>query len=128
MKHSFPAQFVLKNGIHGQGVFTTVSFKKGDTLFKLTGESIESPTRTSVQITKTKHIEDPIASHVNHSCTPTAKVSRGTMSFVSLRDIEVGEEITFDYNKNEDSLANPFVCLCCHKEIRGRKKTTIILT
>lgn len=114
-------KFLLKEGIHGVGVFTVVEFKKGDTLFELSGPIIYRPTRTSIQIGKNKHIEDDIGIYINHSCFPTAKVNRKKLTFICLRDIGVGEEITFDYNKNEDILAAPFLCHCCHKKIVGKK-------
>lgn len=121
MKHCFfPPHFVVKDGIHGVGVFTTTSVKSGETLFKLKGPIIENPTRTSVQIGKNKHIEDKLAGFMNHNCHPSAKVDRKTQSFVSLKDLKSGEEITFNYNKNEDFLANPFTCECCNKFICGK--------
>jgi SET domain-containing protein len=39
---------------------------------------------------------------------------------VSTREIEEGEEITFDYNITESTLAHPFICNCCGKEIKGK--------
>jgi len=121
MKHrSIPARFSIKTGIHGSGVFLTQNIKKGKTLFKMKGEILDKPTRTSVQIGKNKHIEDIIASRVNHSCTPNTKVCRQHKTFISLTDIKKGEEITFNYNKNEDSLASPFKCKCCGNKIMGK--------
>lgn len=112
---------VIKKGIQGTGVFVTKNIKKGKVLFKMKGEILHSPTQTSVQIGKNKHIEDAIGGHVNHSCAPNAKVNRRNKTFISLRDIAKGEEIIFDYNKNEDHLAVPFACKCCGKMIRGRQ-------
>lgn len=118
----FPPHLVVKDGIHGVGVFTTMNMKRGTTLFKMKGEILPKPTRTSVQIGDNQHIEDEISGHVNHACTPNTIVDRTTRSFVSLRDIEEGEELTFDYTENEDSMAAPFICECCGKEISGMKK------
>ncbi len=115
-----PPHFVLKKGIHGMGVFTTIDIKKGDILFQLTGEILDHPTRTSVEIGKDKHIEDEIGGHINHSCEPNTRVAKKIQSFVSLRNIRQGEEITFDYNENETELAVPFVCECCGKKVLGR--------
>jgi SET domain-containing protein len=120
--HRFPPHFIVKNGIHGLGVFTTEPVKKGQVLFKMKGDILDYPTRTSIQVGKNKHIEDEIGAHINHSCSPSAKVVKKDMMFVSLRDIDVDEEITFDYNKNEDALSNPFYCECCNKAIVGKKK------
>lgn len=122
MKHGFfPPHFVVKNGIHGVGVFTTSPVKKGEMLFKMKGPILETPTRTSVQIGANKHIEDKLAGYMNHNCTPSAKVDRDSQSFISLKDMKAGEEITFNYNQNEDLMASPFMCGCCNKMIEGRK-------
>lgn len=116
----FPPFFIVKNGIHGLGVFLTQDVKKGALLFIMKGDMLDHPTRTSVQVGKHRHIEDVLASYINHSCKPTAKVARRQHAFVSLRDLEKGDEITFDYNKNEDKMASPFVCECCGRKIKGR--------
>lgn len=118
--HSFPPHFVIKDGIHGLGVITTIPVKEGELLFKLEGEVINTPTRTSIQISENQHIESVIGSHINHSCFPTGKVDRATQSLISLRDIRQGEEITFDYHDNEDKMAAPFRCHCCGKKIVGK--------
>lgn len=117
----FSSRLIFKNGIEGCGVFVTENIKKGQVIFKMKGEIIKHPTRTSVQIGKNEHIEDEIAGRVNHNCHPNAKVNRKTQSFVSLRNIKKGEEITFNYNDNEDLMATPFICHCCNKLIAGKK-------
>lgn len=118
---SYPPKFIVKTGIHGLGVFTLMTFRAGDTLFKMRGELIPTPTRTSVQLGNSLHIEDEIAGFVNHSCAPNAKIDKDTHSFVALKDIKQDEEIVFDYNINEDTLASPFVCECCNRKITGKK-------
>lgn len=116
----FNPKFILKEGVHGKGVFATARFHKGEELFTLSGPIVDKPTRTSIQIGKNKHVEDDIGIYINHNCFPNAKVNRKSQSLVSLRDIEIGEEITFDYNKNEDVIAAPFYCHCCNKQILGK--------
>jgi SET domain len=114
-------KFSIRVGIQGFGVFATKNFKKGQILFKMSGKVYPVPSRTSVQIGKNRHIEDIIAGHMNHLCHPSAKVYKRTQSFVAARNIKAGEEITFNYNKNEDHLAEPFICVCCQRYILGRK-------
>ena len=112
----------MKDGIQGIGIFTTKEIKKGETLFLLEGKVIDHPTRTSVQVSKDKHIENAIAGCVNHSCTPNAMVQKiEPYSFVSLRNIAKGEEVTFDYNANEDKMSCPFICACCGRYIAGKE-------
>jgi len=121
-QRSITPGFVLKNGIHGLGVFSTMNFKCGDVLFRMTGQLIKSPTRTSVQIGDNLHIEDALAGFVNHSCAPNARIDRHTHCFIAMQDIAVDDEVMFDYNANEDCMASPFVCECCQKNIAGGKR------
>lgn len=59
--------------------------------------------------------------YINHSCSPNLGI-KGKVSFVALRDIESGEQLTFDYSISEDSLWE-MECLCgsenCRQVIRG---------
>lgn len=112
---------VIRNGIEGRGVFAAQKINKNTIIFKMHGDFLTSPTQTSVQIGENMHIEDTTAGLVNHSCHPTARVDRQTQAFVSLRDIEKNEEITFDYTMNEDKMAAPFICKCCGEVINGKK-------
>ena len=118
---SLPDFYIAKTKDHHLGVFTSKHIKKGTVIFTMKGDIINYPTRTSVQIGKTQHIENQLAGYINHACHPNAKVNKKNHTFVSLRDIPKDEEITFDYNKNEDILASPFRCFCCHKKILGKK-------
>jgi SET domain-containing protein len=60
--------------------------------------------------------------YINHSCNPNSGI-RGQVCLVALRDIKVGEEITFDYAMiladmpPEDCEID---CNCQHDECRGR--------
>lgn len=112
---------VIKKGIQGRGVFATKKISKNTIIFKMHGEFVKSPTQTSVQIDEDLHIEDALAGMLNHSCNPTARVDRQLQALISLRDINVNEEITFDYSANEEHLAVPFICRCCGKTITGKK-------
>lgn len=115
-------QLEVKKGIDGIGVRAGEDIPAGVVLFVMDGPILKQPTRTSVQIGPMAHIEDIWGGRVNHSCHPTAKVNQGDRTLVSLRAIQKGEEITFDYRENEDKLANPFMCHCCHQFITGKEK------
>ncbi len=80
---------------------------------------IASPTRTSIQISEGKHVEDDIGKYINHACDPTCEIQGHKV--VALRNLSAGEEATFDYSKNETYMANPFICKCCGKLIRGNR-------
>jgi hypothetical protein len=103
-------------GIVGQtGIFSNQDFKSGDIVLSLSGEVLPMPTRTSIKVAEEKHIEDSVGNFINHNCKPSCKING--IKVIALRDIKSGEEITFDYSKNEDKLANPFICSCCNRLI-----------
>ena len=56
---------------------------------------------------------------INHSCDPNLGLL-GSMVLVAMRDIEVGEELTFDYATCDDSDYDEFDCLCGTASCRGR--------
>jgi len=105
----------------------------GSKLFNIEGVLTEVPTRYSVQVGRTLHIDIPESygleeildqfywRFMNHSCEPNALI-RGKECF-ALRHIEPSEEITFNYNTTEYELAEPFDCRCgndcCGGKIRG---------
>lgn len=55
---------------------------------------------------------------LNHSCDPNCGVS-GSNIIVAMRDIEVGEELTFDYAMTDASDYDEFACLCGMDACRG---------
>jgi hypothetical protein len=108
----------IENGYGG--VFAKEEFHTGESVYDLSrGEIVTNPTRTSIQMHTNTHIEDEVGQYINHSCSPTCQISG--LLVKAIRDINSGDEITFDYNSNEDTLASPFECACCQKMITGRK-------
>ncbi len=59
---------------------------------------------------------------LNHSCEPNAGLS-GSQLLVAMRDITVGEELTFDYAMCDASDYDEFTCLCgvpmCRQVVTG---------
>lgn len=56
---------------------------------------------------------------VNHSCDPNAGLS-GQIALVAMRDIEAGEDISYDYAMSDGSAYDEFDCGCGSTECRGR--------
>jgi hypothetical protein len=58
----------------------------------------------------------------NHSCDPNCGIS-GTSSVQALRDLEVDEELTFDYAMSDSSQYDEFICACgkakCREKVTG---------
>ena len=55
---------------------------------------------------------------LNHSCDPNCGLS-GSQLLIAMRDIEVGEELTFDYAMCDASDYDEFTCLCGSAACRG---------
>ena len=103
-----------------KGAFTRTNFNKGQILLDLSMcLLIRDPSRTSIQVHDGFHVEHEGGACINPACNPSCKIEG--LSVVALRDLKEDEEVTFNYNENEDVLANPFECKCCGKMILGRK-------
>ena len=59
---------------------------------------------------------------INHSCEPNCGMA-GTSSVQAFRDIEIGEELSFDYAMSDSSQYDEFNCACdkdkCREKITG---------
>jgi uncharacterized protein len=58
------------------------------------------------------------ADYVNHSCEPNLGL-RGQISLVALRDIQVNEEVCFDYAMTDSTPYDEFECHCGLSTCRG---------
>ena len=56
--------------------------------------------------------------YLNHSCNPNLGI-RGEITFVAMRSIRAGEELTYDWAM-EDTGQTPLDCRCGAKNCRGR--------
>ena len=59
------------------------------------------------------------ADFVNHSCRPNCGL-RDAVTLVAMRNIDVGESITFDYAMSDANSIVEFECRCGADECRGR--------
>ena len=101
------------------GVFMNYEAGSGEIIHDLSsGVECSTPTRTSIQIENGIHTEDPIGAFINHDCRPSCKILG--YKVITIADLSVGDEVTFDYSENEDVMASPFTCRCCGKLIRGK--------
>jgi hypothetical protein len=92
--------------VNGKGVFTTQKYKKDDIIFVLSGQVFTAPTRETIHVGNNVHIYDNFGIFINHSFTPNIYIN-GT-NVTALRDIEIDEELAFNYNHNEINMASPF--------------------
>ena len=74
-----------------KSLYATKSYKKDEVIYKLTGEILSKPTRTSIEIGINQHIEDEYGQFMNHSFNPTCKITHG--SIVAIGDINNNDEL-----------------------------------
>jgi len=88
-------------------LLATKIFHKEQVVYTLEGNVLNYPTRTSIEIVPgLLHIEDLLGRYINHSFSPSCRIEG--RKIIALRDIEVNDEITFNYNENESNMACPF--------------------
>ena len=77
----------------------------------------------SVQIDENLYMagapEPEPADFINHSCDPNCAMS-GNVVLVALREIAVGEELTYDYATTDGSDYDEFECDCASSACRGK--------
>lgn len=90
---------------------------------------IPYPTHTTLRVDEHLHqlSLDPKAAEnfINHSCEPNAYIEWGQLQLRALRDIEEGEEVTYNYFTSDWDGEDVFECRCsaptCKKYINGFK-------
>ncbi len=115
-----------KSSEKGEGVFTTVLFKTGEiVIVGIIEKTLDKNHSHASQIAENEYVfHSGLISKVNHSCDPNCGIQvneTGAHNFVAIRNIGIGEEITFDYamrNYGVDYFPND--CLCGSKMCRGK--------
>jgi SET domain-containing protein len=124
--------WVGKSRIAGRGLFTAQTIKRGTQIIQYTGEKItkaESDKRLAqgnnyiFQLNDRYDIDGKARRHkaryINHSCVPngTVQLTTRTIWIVALRDITLGEELTYNYGYElDDTPPHPCTCgaeTCC---------------
>lgn len=111
---------------------------QGERLFVITGRERPAPTKYSVQVGASLHLdqscardEHEVALHyywryLDHACDPTTCIR--DRAVVAVRDIARGAGVTFHYCTTEWDMASPFECRCgsprCLGVIRGARHLT----
>ena len=92
--------------LNAKGLYATRAYAKEETIHTLTGKVFDHPTRESIYVGNNTHIHDKDGAFINHSFNPSMYVR--LRELVAKVDIAEGDEITFDYNSSELSMATPF--------------------
>lgn len=118
---------VLTNNVSGEkSLHSNKKFKVNDVLIKFSALTISNiPTYLTLQIDLYEHItlEPEFLQYTNHSCNPNVFFNTTSFEVVAIKEIKVGDELTFFYPSTEWSMTQAFVCTCGHKNclqnIRG---------
>ena len=134
---------VRRSKIHGKGVFATRRIPKGTRLIEYKGERISweeadrryddsiQPHHTFLFAVDDKTVIDGgrygnDARWINHSCDPNCEAVEedGRIFIESIRDIEPGEELTYDYSyildeRHTAAVKARYPCYCGSPKCRG---------
>lgn len=125
LKGGLDKKFEIKKTSYGLGLFAKVPFKRGQFVIEYTGEKItdeEADRRGGKYLmafekgyTVDGKGRENTARYANHSCKPncTAFIDRHKLLIRARKNIQPGEEITYDYGKEYwDDYIKPYGCKC----------------
>ena len=123
--YKYPHDLATKRGVNGLGLFAKVPIRKGDCIIEYVGEIISNAEANRrggkylFQTSANRHIygtgRHNVARYINHSCRPNCEADTiGGRVFISaIKNIEVGEELNYDYGKEYfDEHIKPNGCAC----------------
>ena len=122
---------VRSSKIHSRGCYTTMPIAQGTYIVEYTGERItceqaderyeDRPDTYLFGLSDEEHVidGDGVAAFINHSCDPNCESDEieGHVWIIALRDIEAGEELTYDYCLYDGDDESP--CFCGAAQCRG---------
>jgi len=127
---------IRQSRIHSYGCYTARPIRKGTRIVEYVGEYLTCEQADDLYddfentylfgLDGGERIIDGfgVAAFVNHSCQPNCETDQiaGKMWIIALRDIEAGEELTYDYNLYDGEDDAP--CLCgaarCRRSLYSR--------
>jgi SET domain-containing protein len=125
--------YVRMSSVHGQGGFAARDIPKGTRIIEYTGERIskaESLRRCEANnefiftLDEEQDLDGSVdwnvARFINHSCAPNceAEMDNGHIWIIAVRDIEAGEELSFNYGYDLESYRE-HPCRCGAPECVG---------
>ena len=99
-------------------VVATCKYVPYEKIRKLIGPIHSEPTRRSIEIDRNRHIIDFYGQYINHSFDPTCFIE--DCHIIALKEINAGDEITFNYEMNETNICEPFVDKHSGIVVKGR--------
>ncbi len=139
LSYRSPKTEVRESPIHGRGLFATANIAKGEVVLAKGGHIVDRATLRSDITPKLGPVEIQIGDDIfiapvtederelsmlysNHSCDANLGM-RGEITFVAMRDIRAGEELTHDWATTDDDDYS-VQCKCgasnCRKTLTGK--------
>ena len=127
------ALIVRSSDIHAAGCYTTSKIRKGTFVVEYTGPRISKaqadeiydgrPTTYLFGLRDGSEVIDGhgTAMFINHSCDPNCETDEidDRVWIIAIRDIEAGEELTYDYMLYDGAEDDPAPCYCGSNKCRG---------
>ena len=127
-----PDDFFIKESIKGRAVFAGKDIKTGEIILEFLGEKYTKEEYLNLHDPHNNHflqVDDELFlgpsgnadDLINHSCSPNCgiKYERSKILLVAIKNISLGEELTFDYSTTMDD--DPWQMTCCCGEETCRK-------
>jgi hypothetical protein len=123
---SDPSFLRLTGAAGSRGVVTDRALRRGEVVCAIPCTARHRrPSRHTVQVDETTHVEVGVLATLNHSCDPNLLLDTTRMLAIAARDIAAGEELAYFYPSTEWDMAESFVCRCgspaCLGVIRGAR-------
>lgn len=143
-KRAKPLYFVRRSAIHGRGVFAAAKIPKGAQVIEYKGQRVthkevdrryanvdETDSHTFLFEVDDEWVIDAgvrgnAARWINHGCRPNCETVEedGRIFIEAMRDIQPGEELTYDYNivleeRHTPRMKEIWACRCGARRCRG---------
>jgi SET domain-containing protein len=135
-KEKITKKYKIKKSITGLGLFASLPYKKGEFVIEYIGVALtpkqadEKGGQYLFEVNSRKTIDGSVryntARYINHSCSPNceADVVKGKIIITTLRAIEPGEELTYDYGKEFfNDYIKPKGCKCSKCILKAKNIT-----
>ena len=120
-----PVSYHVKRSSAGLGLFATVPIKRGTYIIEYVGRVLQGKEMDPVnnkylfETSRVRMIDGSVRSntarYINHSCKPNCEpeITAGRVFIKSIKRIESGEELTYDYGEEYVNMyIKPYGCRC----------------
>lgn len=120
MKYESEFLYTKRRDDRMYGLYARSIFIKGERIINVnSGDKWDERDFRTIE-TDAGHFVHPEGMFTNHSCDPSATVDKSGGFLVAIRDIQFGEEITFNYLESEEKLVSGFTCKCGAENCIGK--------